>query len=187
MPKGETYWKDPDFIWCQTIEWSGFARTLSQKNGFNLALGAPASSPSAEAEDDGWWGPWVEGRGGLKPEVGGRGGGTPPTGGGGGGGPVLIAEDIGGGGPPGLEFFDTEKNPCEGGKTGGGGGPFPGGGGGAGAPLMGGGGGGEGALLLGGCSEVADSEGYFGGGWSVVTNFPGGGFSEEGYFWEDSS
>lgn len=91
------------------MEWSGFARTLSQKNGFNFAL--PSDSPfslvSLPREERRWLCEPSEGFPAL-PDFGGRGGGTPIFGGGGG----LGAGGLGGGGGGGL---------------GGGGAAFPGG------------------------------------------------------------
>lgn len=129
------------------MEWSGFARTLSQKNGFNLALGTPDSSISSSPKPKG-----LGGRGGFAPlcaNGGGRGGAIPLLGGGGGRGPALPGIGGGGGGGPG-------------GRT-----EFPGGLGGGGAG--GGGGGGGLAMLDGGLKDEGRSGGR-------GTALPGGGF-----------
>lgn len=96
-PTVNTYWNEPALISCQTIEWSGLARTLSQKNGFNLVLGASDSSESSlvsPVEVRRWWGPRGEGFAGI----GGLGGRRPTLGGGGGAGAAGFG---GGGGGPG--------------------------------------------------------------------------------------
>lgn len=83
----ETYWNEPDLILCQTIDWSGFAITLSQKNGFSLVLELSLSKGFAEICD--------VGRGiveELELASGGREGREGPFGGGG--------PNFGGGGPP---------------------------------------------------------------------------------------
>lgn len=140
------------------MEWSGFARTLSQKNGFNLALGTPDSSISSSPEAKGFGG-----RGGFAPlgaNGGGRGGAIPLLGGGGGRGPALPGAGGGGGGGPGG------RHEFPGGLGGGGGG-----GGGAAAAAAGGGGGGGGglAMLDGGLKDEGRSGGR-------GTALPGGGF-----------
>lgn len=133
------------------MELSGFARTLSQKNGFNLALLAPSSIlPSS---------PNFGARGGFAPfgaTGGGRGAAAPLLRGGGGGrGPALLPGAGGGGGG------------TPGGQT-----AFPGGledGGGA-----GGGGGGGPAMLDGALKDEGGSGGRGSGGRG--TALPGGGF-----------
>lgn len=116
-----TYWKDPDLISFQTIECSGLACTLSQKNGFSFVLGASSSSDGfAGPEDDrGAFGPRLIGGGGpggrgpFRPGGGGGLGPPEPGGGAGGGGLGGPAEDgIGGAGAGGAEDFfeDTLRN-----------------------------------------------------------------------------
>lgn len=101
-----------------TIEWSGFAATLSQKNGFNFVFGASESTvwsfPSPEEECPRLCG--ARG-GGFFKGFGGLGGVRPIFGGGGGAGAGAGGLDGGGGGP------------------GGGGATFPGGSGNAAVPL----------------------------------------------------
>ena len=137
------YWNDPDLIWFQTIDWSGFAWTLSQKKGFSLALGASASLATLAFD------PLAKGRGTFEPNGGGRGGATPFTGGGGGGrGPGLAPPGAGGGGGGGPGLIPA------GAGGGGGGGPgletasAGGGGGGPGLEPASAGGGGRGGLGL---------------------------------------
>lgn len=141
------------------------ARTLSQKKGFSLVLGASASSTSAEV--DVLFDPRGEGRGGFKPRGGGRGGGPlpPAAGGGGGGRGPFLGGIIGGGGGP-----DTGgRGPPEGLNGGGGGG------GGDGAEGGGRGGGGGAALPgpIGSSKEFALPGGGFSGGNPIVADLPG--------------
>ena len=85
----------------QTIECSGFACTLSQKNGFSFVLGAPSSSDGdfAGPEDGrGAFGPRLIGGGGRGPFCPGGGGGPFGPGGGGGLGPPEPGGGAGGGG-----------------------------------------------------------------------------------------
>ena len=132
------------------------ARTLSQKNGFNLALGASASSsipaPSLDAVLEGCFDP-RGGRGTFGPEgIGGGGrGAEPPIGGGRVRGPgfTLGAIGGGGGGPGGRGPVLLDDFAGAGGAGGGGGGVEPallggglrlaGGSGGSGSALPGGG------------------------------------------------
>lgn len=114
------YWNDPAFKSCQTMDWSGLARTLSQKNGFNFAfwpsdsLVSLVSSPTEERPR--LCGPRSE----VLPELpgfGGLGGGGRPTFGGGGalGAGALGAGGGGGFGGGGADFpGGAVDNPCGG-------------------------------------------------------------------------
>ena len=116
-----TYWKDPDLISFQTIDCSGLACTLSQKNGFSFVLGA-SSSPELAGPGDagGAFLPRLIGGGGRGPFGPGGGGGLGPpepgggAGGGGLGGPAEDGMGGGGGEEEGAEedFFeeDTFRN-----------------------------------------------------------------------------
>lgn len=139
------------------------ARTLSQKNGFSLVLGASASAsspkpaPSLDALLEGRFDP-RGGRGAFGPGgIGGGGrGAEPPVGGGGGRGPGFTPGAIGGGGgePRGGRGTLLDDFAGAGGAGGGGGG----------------GGEGVGPALLGGGLRLA------GGSWGSGSALPGGGF-----------
>jgi hypothetical protein len=136
----EAYWKEPDLIWFQTTACSGFAETLSQKNGFSFGFWPPILFVPGAIFSAG--GPPFDGPGGP----GGRGGapGLLPPGGGGGGGPDPLPASGGGGGPDLLTFGGCGL------LGGGGGGPALLGGGGG-----GGGGGADGRPLLGAWKGVS--------------------------------
>ncbi|KVI10349.1 hypothetical protein Ccrd_011249 [Cynara cardunculus var. scolymus] len=139
------------------------AITLSQKNGFSLAL--LESSASGSPGPNAW-------RGVLRPPPGGRGGALPPLGGGGGRGPSFRGG--GGGGAPPDGGGGGGGRLAEGARRGGGEGAAAGAGVGDGdGTAAGDRGGAEAVLADGGCTDRSVLPG---GGFNVDSALPGGGF-----------